>query len=394
MKTNVGVFFGGKSVEHEVSVISALQAIGAIDKEIYHVVPVYIAKTGEWYSGDTLLEIERYKNTQELLRSASKVHWKAGEDGGAFLLYPERNWWQAEKPIRIDVALPVLHGTYGEDGCMQGLFELAGVPYAGCDVLSSACGMDKIVTKGLLKMADIPVIDFTWFYLKEWVRQPASLQNSIKQLGFPLIVKPANLGSSVGIAKAQNAEELETAIATAGSFSQRIIVEKMVEGLREINCSVVGDYEHAEVSVCEEPLRQGAFLSYEDKYLSSGGSKTEGQKGMASTKREIPANLTADLEEKVKYLAKKTFQTLGCAGVSRIDFILDTKDNHLYVNEINTIPGSLSFYLWEPSGKKFGQLVQDLIDTAFKTHREKGNLMFTYDTNIFQSFNAGKAGKK
>jgi D-alanine-D-alanine ligase len=399
MKVSVGVFFGGKSVEHEVSVISALQAIAALDSSRYQVVPVYVTKKGAWYTGEALLAVENYKDMDKLLRAAVPVYWKSGAAEAGFWLHPAQSGWlQKPKPIQIDVVLPVLHGTFGEDGCIQGLFELADVPYAGCDVLSSANGMDKIATKALLQAAGIPVIGYTWFNFKSWAGGDASVREEVKRLGFPLIVKPANLGSSVGISKAKNEAELEEAVALAGSFAQRVIVEKMVQDLREINCSVVGDYEHAEASVCEEPMRQGDFLSYADKYLSAeGGGKQKGgsgSKGMASTKRKIPADLSPEQAAKVQQLAKDTFRTLGCSGVSRIDFLMDNADGELYVNEINTIPGSLSFYLWEPANKPFGRLLDEMIDTAFKAHREKQQLVFTYDTNIFTAVNIGKAGKK
>lgn len=389
MKIKVGVFFGGKSVEHEISVISALQTISAIDKNKYEVVPIYISKNGEFFTGDQLLDVDSYKNISNLLRHCTKIRFSSN--------YEDSNLYNAQKGIfdkqivtKIDVAFPVLHGTNGEDGTIQGLFELIGIPYVGCNVLGSAIGMDKIVMKMVLRESGIPIVDYVWFYSKNWLKSKAEISAKINKLGFPVIVKPSNLGSSVGISKAANDDELEDAISLASCFSNRIVIEQMVVNLREINCSVLGDYENAEPSVCEEPVKQGDFLTYQDKYVNN--SKGGGSKGMTSTKRIIPAPISDEMTKAIQEYAVQTFLVLGSAGVSRIDFMIDDNTKNIYVNEINTIPGSLSFYLWEATNKTFQELVSKLIDLALKAHREKNNLTLTYDSNIFDLKSGSKIG--
>ncbi|PIE86067.1 MAG: D-alanine--D-alanine ligase [Bacteroidia bacterium] len=378
MKTKVGVFFGGRSVEHEISVVSALQAIFALDTKQYEAVPIYITKDGKWYTGNELLVIDNYKNIQELLKKCKQVYMLP--EFGNFQLYKTTvGLFEKNTVTAIDVAFPVLHGTFGEDGSIQGLFELIGIPYVGCDVLSSAAGMDKIAMKQILKSNAIPVVNYVWFYEKEWYQQRDQILCKIQEIGFPVIVKPANLGSSVGISTATNQEELIDAIDLAGNFAKKILVEKMISQMREINCSVLGDTEEAIPSVCEEPLKSGDILSYTDKYLSKGSS----DKGMSGTQRKIPADLPKQTAEEIQQLALSTFKVLGCTGVSRVDLLIDKQNNEIFVNEINTIPGSLSFYLWEATDKTFTQLNNKLIELALKRNRERENLTISYDANIF-----------
>ncbi|EAY24386.1 D-alanine--D-alanine ligase family protein [Microscilla marina] len=387
MKANIGVFFGGRSVEHEISVISALQAIQAIDHSRYDVTPIYISKAGQWYTGEQLLDVENYRKLDELLNNSTKIIMSPNFEDYSFVESGAKGLFKKPLKGKIDIAFPVLHGSFGEDGALQGLFELMGIPYIGCDVLSSAVGMDKIMMKMVLKESGLPVVKYVWFYSKNWQQDTTSHIGKVEQtLGYPVIVKPANLGSSVGIKKAANREELEEAIDYAAGFSHKLLVEQTIVDLKEINCSVLGNYENAQASTCEEPLMSGEILSYQDKYVTKGGNK-----GMSGTKRKLPAEIPTEMSDKIQQLAVDTFQVLGCAGVSRIDFLLDQATNEVYVNEINTIPGSLSFYLWEATDKNFGQLVNDLIDTAFKNYREKNNLTFSYEeTNIFSM--SGKGG--
>ena len=379
MKINLGVVFGGCSVEHEISVVSALQAIYALNKEKYNVIPMYIAKSGDIYTGEKLLDIDEYKNIEKLLNNAVKV--VPVKEGTEVYLYrhPDKGF-RIKKLSRIDFILPVVHGTNCEDGTLQGFIEMLGLPYAGCDVLSSALGMDKVAMKEVYKANGIPVVDYMSFYSYEWSSKKETIINDIKErIGFPVIVKPANLGSSIGITKANNEEELEDAVDLAEKFALKIIVEKAIRALREINCSVLGDVEEAYASACEEPISSDEILSYSEKYM--GESKG---KGMASATRKLPAELSPDKEAEIKNYAIKAFKVLGCSGVARVDFLID-KDNNdaVYVNEINTIPGSLSFYLWEAVGKSFEQLLEELIQLGFKRHRDRENLMITYDAEYF-----------
>lgn len=388
MKTNIAVIFGGRSVEHEISVISALQAIEALDKDKYNVIPIYIDKQGKWYTGDDLLVIRNYRDMKGLVARCTEVFMRP--EYGDYNLYKVHTGLLAKRnPVvaELHVVLPVLHGTNGEDGIFEGLLETIGIPFAGCNTLSSANGMDKITMKMILSHEGIPVVDFVWFTDKQWFSDRDSLINKIEEkLGYPVIVKPANLGSSVGIGKAADRQQLIDAVNKAEKFSQRIIVEHMVEQLKEINCSVLGDADDHQSSVCEEPIKTGDFLSYEDKYM--GGSK-----GMQSSEKKIPADLPVEVSEKIRHIAGETFRVLSCHGVSRIDVMIDEKDGSIYVNEINTIPGSLSFYLWEASGIKFKALMDRLVELALKRKRETDRKTFSYDTNIF-ALGGGMKGAK
>ena len=391
MKTNVAVFFGGRSVEHEISVISALQAIHAFNVERYNIVPIYISKQGRWYTGNDLLDIRNYKDMKGLTSKCTEVFMRP-EYGDYNLYKAETSMFSKRNTVvaKLHVVIPVLHGTNGEDGIFEGLLETIGIPFAGCNTLSSANGMDKITMKMILKECDIPVVDYVWFTDRQWFNEREQLIAKIEEkIGYPVIVKPANLGSSVGIGKASNREELIEKVNHAEKFSQRIIVEDMIEQLQEINCSVLGDADEHESSVCEEPIKTGDFLSYEDKYM--GGSKSA--KGMQASEKRIPADLPVEISEKIRHMAGETFRVLSCHGVSRIDVMIDRKDNSIYVNEINTIPGSLSFYLWEATGISFEKLMDRLVELAFKRKRLTDQKTFTYDQNIF-SLGGGVKGAK
>ena len=385
MKTNIGVFFGGRSTEHEISVISASQAMHAIDRENYNVTPIYITKKGVWYTGEALFDVANYRDIDALLKQCEQVYMKPIY--GDYNLYKEhKSMFKTDVLVHLDVVLPVLHGTNGEDGTFEGVLETIGIPFAGCNTLASANGMDKITMKMILREAGVPVV----FTDKQWFSQRDELIARIEdKIGYPVIVKPANLGSSVGIGKAANREELVEKVDAAEVYSTRIIVEDLVEDLQEINCSVLGDCDDYRMSVLEEPIKTGDFLSYEDKYM--GGHK--GAKGMQASSKRIPAELPEDETKRIQHLAGETFRVLSCHGVARVDVIVDRKTRDIYVNEINTIPGSLSFYLWEASGIPFTELMHRLVQLALKRKREEGNKTVSYDHNIF-SLGAGVKGGK
>ncbi len=392
MKTKVGVFFGGRSTEHEISVISANQAMAAMSREKYDIIPVYITKEGKWYTGEALTDVANFRDTAALLQKCEPVYMRPIY--GDYNLYSMKTagiFRHDHKIIAtLDVVLPVLHGSNGEDGTFQGVIETIGIPFAGCDVLSSANGMDKITMKMILASEDVPVVDYVWFTDKEWFSRHDALVEKIEaKLGYPVIVKPANLGSSVGIHRADDRKTLEAAVADAEKYTSRIIVEHLVEDLCEINCSVLGNCDDYRMSVLEEPIKSGEILSYEDKYM--GGTKTE--RGMQASKKRIPADLPADMTERIKFLAGETFRVLSCHGVSRVDFIVDRKDNSVYVNEINTIPGSLSFYLWEATGLAFDALMDELVRLAFKRKEEQSRKIVSYSANIF-AMGGGVKGAK
>ena len=307
MKIKIGVFFGGKSVEHEVSIISAIQAFNAFDRNKYDVIPVYITKNNEFYTGEAVGKIEEYKNIPALLKKSTRV--LIVSDGGKTKLvcYPMKKFGDSTV-AEIDVAFPVVHGTNVEDGALQGFFQTLNIPYAGCDVVSSAVGMDKYVMKTVLKDNDIPVLDCVVKTALEFSNDPDSVVNDIKEkIGLPAIVKPVNLGSSVGIKIGHDEEELKEALDYAFGFAGKVLVERAVEQLREINCSVCGDVDFAEASECEEPVSTDEILSFEDKYVS-GGSKDTKSSGMASLKRKIPAEISEQTREEIRNMAVKAFK--------------------------------------------------------------------------------------
>lgn len=389
MKTNIAVFFGGRSTEHEISVISANQAMAAMDAEKYNIIPIYISKQGRWYTGELLRDVKNYRNIPALLEKCTEVYMKP--IFGDFNLYAaKKKMFGSDVVATIDAAIPVLHGSNGEDGIFEGVLETIGLPYAGCNTLSSANGMDKIIMKMILSADGIPVVDYVWFTDKQWFAKRDELIDKIEtKLGYPVIVKPANLGSSVGIGRADNREQLIERVDDARRYSFRIIVEDMVENLQEINCSVLGDCDEYITSVLEEPIKSGEILSYTDKYM--GGSKDN--RGMHASKKRIPADLPADETERIRFLAGETFRVLSCHGVSRVDVMVDAKTRQIYVNEINTIPGSLSFYLWEAAGIKFDELMDRLVRLALKRKRDQTSKTVSYDSNIF-ALGGGVKGAK
>ena len=393
MKTNIAFFYGCRSVEHEVSIISAVQAMRAVDREKFDITPVYVTKDGEMYTGDCLFEISEYRNLPELFQKCKKVNF-IRENGTVIMRELTKKRFSKPLDTRIDVAFPVVHGTNCEDGTIQGFFEYLNLPYVGCDIISSAVGMDKAVFKDVLKSAGLPVLDCICFKAKEYLTDKQTIQSKIEEnIGFPLIIKPVNLGSSVGISKVNTKEQLDDAIMLALSFADRILVEHAITSLREINCSVLGDSDECEASVCEEPFMNDEILSYEDKYM--GNSKNGGQsKGMASLGRKIPADLTEEKAEEIRNLACKVFKAIGASGVVRIDFMIDTETDTVYANEINTIPGSLAFYLWEATGIKYTELLNRLVDLAFKRQRSRQNITYTIDTNILSGVSFGSKGAK
>lgn len=396
MKTNIGVFFGGRSTEHEISVISASQAMHAINRDKYDVTPIYISKQGKWYTGDALFDVANYRDINSLLAKCQEVYMRP--------IYDDYNLYKTKKPLfgtdvltRLDVVIPVLHGSNVEDGIFEGVLQTIGIPYAGCDVLASANGMDKITMKMILQACDIPVVDYVWFTDKQWFAKRDELIAQIEnKLGYPVIVKPANLGSSVGIGCAHNREELIDKVDAAEQYSTRLIVEYMVKDLQEINCSVIGDCNEYRMSVLEQPLTSQDILTYTDKYM--GGTK--GAKGMAASQKKFPADLPDAETKRIQFLAGETFRALSCHGVSRVDVMIEGKSERdasgcrkIFVNEINTIPGSLSFYLWEGSGLKFDEEMERLVQLALKRKREQGMKTVSYDQNIFSLGGGIKGGK-
>ncbi|MDE6161864.1 MAG: D-alanine--D-alanine ligase, partial [Muribaculaceae bacterium] len=367
----------------------ANQAMAAIDESRFDVVPVYITKNGRWFTGEALRDVANYRDIKALLEKCTQIYMRPVY--GDYSIYrAERKLFGSDVLCTLDVVIPVLHGSNGEDGVFEGFLETLGIPYAGCNTLASANGMDKITMKMILQANGVPVVPYVWFTDRQWEAQREEIVGNIEStLGYPVIVKPANLGSSVGIGRAKDREQLIERVADAQRYSTRIIVEHMVDELQEINCSVLGDCDSYETSVLEEPIKSGEILSYTDKYM--GGTK--GKAGMQASQKRIPADLPADVTERIRFLAGETFRVLSCHGVSRVDMIVDRSNGNIYVNEINTIPGSLSFYLWEASGLTFQKLMERLVSLALKRKREQGHKIESYDQNIF-SLGGGTKGTK
>ena len=382
MKINMAVLFGGRSVEHEVSVISAVQAMASMNKEKYNIIPVYMTKKSEFYTGEKLMDINSFKDIPALLAECTECVFVRSE-GKVQLIRQKTKMFGSNLISDIDIAFPIVHGTNVEDGALQGYLQTLDLPYVGCDVLASTVGMDKFVMKILLKDAGFPVLDCCRFSSFDLDRIEECIAEVERKFGYPVIVKPINLGSSVGISKAKDHDSLVKSMEEAFEFADRILVEPAVVQLKEINCSVVGDSEDAEASVCEEPVQASTddILSYEQKYVG-GGKSGGGSKGMATLKRKIPADITKEQEEFVRKTAVDAFKYLGCNGVTRIDFMIDMATDKVYINEINTIPGSLAFYLWEPKGVKYPQLLERMIQLALKRHRQSQKINYTFDTNI------------
>jgi D-alanine-D-alanine ligase len=385
-RRRVAVLFGGRSVEHEISVISALQLILAIDPAKFDVVPVYIASNGSWYTGDELLERSFYRSVPAALSGLQEVTLLPKPGVGGLLKVETsgrgvRDLFSRNTDIiPVDVFLPVFHGQYGEDGCIQGLFEMANVPYTGSDFTSSAITMNKYLCKRYLDAHGIPVLPALVVHrsqaraditaVSEWVTAQEGFSN------FPLFVKPCNLGSSIGISRVKEASELPAALAKVFKYDTVALVEPCVSDIMEINVSI-REASTIEASVVEIPVSATGVLSYEEKYLRPGGKKSGPSQGMASLTRIIdPQDLDQEIKERVIELGKRSFELLGCSGVARLDFILDLSKGELYFNELNAFPGSCAFYLWARSHPRvlYTQLIEDMVTTALRTYEAKASL--------------------
>ena len=393
MKLNIAVFFGGESVEHEVSIISAHQAIEALDKNKYNVIPVYVSKERKLYVSDLLKDMSNYKDLKHLISQCTQVSITS-EDNRVVIRPVKPSLFGPKELGTIDVAIPVMHGTNGEDGTIQGFFEMLKVPYAGCDLYGAAIGQDKVLQKNVLNDNNLPITNWFWVYGSEMDTRQSEILDKVHRLIYPVIIKPARTGSSVGISIAHNDEEYLACFDEARQYDEKIITEKVVKPMREINCSVVGDSYSCVASVLEEvsSVSQDELLSFSDKYLGGGkSSKSQGSKGMASTARIVPAPLTDEQTRLVQQLAKETFRVLGTSGVCRIDFLMDADTKKVYVNEINTIPGSLAFYLWQAAGVSFSELMDKLVELALDRERRRSKMTFSYETNILSNFSASSA---
>lgn len=416
MKLNVAVVFGGKSTEHDISIISAHQTIENINKEKYNVIPIYIDKLGDFYYSDKdlLFKIENFKNQKDLVKKCKNISFVKIKNK-TYIRDNDIKFIGKNKDIIVDIALLIVHGTNVEDGNLQGYFHTLNLPFVGSDVLSSAVSMDKYVMKEYWKAIGIPVIDGIRFDKNDYKNVDLIINDVEKQFKYPVIVKPVNLGSSIGIKKANDKEGLIEALELAFSFSDIVIVEKAIVNMREINCAVIGDKFTYETSELEEPFGNDEILSFADKYMSGSGAKgsklraktgntynknslgakqvnvgakqceSSGVKsGMASLKRRIPAELDEGTRNKIREYAIKAFKYMGCSGVARIDFIIDKDNGNIYANEINAIPGSLSYYLFEPMGIKFPELIDKLINIAIENYKRRERLNYTFESSVLK----------
>lgn len=396
MKLKVAILFGGKSVEHEVSIISGLQAYNNIDKEKYDVFPVYISKNNDMYIGDMISDIDNFKDINKVILSSQKVIL-LNEDNSYKFITEKNTMFKKKKEWLVDLVLPIVHGTNEEDGALQGYLKTIGVPFAGCDVTSSAVGMDKYIQKLILRENGVPVLPALKFNMGDYEDTDILMDKIEKNIGYPVIVKPINLGSSVGISVAKDRKELISSIDEAFLYTKNILCEHAILNLREVNCAVLGDEVEAFASEIEEPMHTKDILSYEDKYGNGqkNGSTKGDNRGMASLKRQIPAKLDKDMYDEIKALSVKSFKALGCNGVARIDFMIDTSNNKLYFNEINTIPGSLAFYLFEPIGIPYFALLDRIIELAEDRKRMENDITYSFDTNILTNLSGnGSKGSK
>ena len=389
MKIRVGVIYGGVSVEHEISIISAVQAMSHIDTEKYEIVPIYIAKDRTWYTGNMLLEMDVYKDFETLKRYATKV--SLINKNGEFVLQSQGFFKRVVNTI--DVAFPIVHGQNVEDGTLAGYLETLGIPCVGPNVLGAALGQDKVVMKQVFAAEGLPIVPYTWFYDVDYLNNEDEIARRVEELGYPVIVKPASLGSSIGIVVVKDSTKLDEAIIDAINYDTKVIIEKVVPNLVEVNCSVLGTYEYQQTSVIEEVMSKQEFLTYQEKYLGSGKKKGAPSKGMASTDRIIPARISDELRTNIENLSKRVFRALNLSGICRIDYLINKETNEVFINEPNTIPGSLSFYLWEPAGKKYTELLDEVITLTIKEFKNRSKKTYSFDTNVLSNFSGTKGVK-
>lgn len=372
----VAVVFGGRSVEHDVSIVTASQIMRALGDDRHEVVPVYISREGRWYGGEPLLELASFEDDVTTLKGVYPVLLSPGTQHHGLLLQPLAGRLRRSRLQRIDVVFPALHGTHGEDGTLQGLLELAGIPYVGCLTLGSALANDKISTRAILQQHDVPLVPALDFHRSAWLEDPESILARIMEfLDWPVYVKPATTGSSIGIGRADSEPLLRASIDVATHFDRRILVEQGITGHVEINCSVLGNSPHLRASALEQPLSWDEFLTFEEKYL-------HGPEGMKSAGRIIPAPLDEALAGHIQELAVRAFRAIDGHGIARIDFFVKPGEGAIWLGEINTLPGSLAAWLWQESGLSFRELVAELISLAQDAGAEKRRNSYDYRSEL------------
>ncbi|MGH2754577.1 MAG: D-alanine--D-alanine ligase family protein [Actinomycetota bacterium] len=387
-RKRVGVIFGGRSVEHDVSVVTGHQAMEVLVAD-HDVVPIYVTREGEWFAGEALNDLDVYrKKSWADVGERAFLPPVAGTGG---LLVPGGRL-KGSRVVSLDVVVPAIHGTFGEDGTLQGVLELADIPYTGSGVAGSAVGMDKVAMKALFQAAGLPVLPHVVVdgHRLDRDRGPAIAEIEA-QIPYPVFVKPSRLGSSVGIGKARDRDALEEVLEVARRYDTRIIAEQAVEDCSEVNCSVLGGHgRELRASVCEQPIPWEEFLSFFDKYMRGGKGKADA--GMVAQERRIPAPISDTLTKTVQANALTAFEAIDAAGVARIDSFVREDTGETWVMEINTMPGSFSFYLWEASGVTFRALMANLIDIALEGHAAKSELMFSFESGMLERSKGLKSG--
>jgi len=386
----VAVVFGGRSVEHEVSVITGHQVMDALDAAGFGVLPVYITKQGDWYAGEGLHNLELYREQTfhaAGLKNVYRVSLSPDRSVRQLVIHPGAGGGLLSRSPRLwaDVWFPAIHGSHGEDGTLQGLFELVDVPYVGSGVLASAIGVDKAMQKRVLRQAGIPTLDCLLVSRAEWEADTNTFIKRVElKLGYPVMVKPVCLGSSVGVSRCDDAAALREALDLATELDDRALVEEALTDFVEINCSVLGPPERA--SACEQPMGYEAVLSFDDKYKHGGkklgGGQPGGEGGMAGQRRQVPAPIGDELTREIQDMAVAAFRAIGACGVVRVDFLYQQTARRLLLNEINTTPGSISYYLWEESDLRFDQLVAELVRIALERHEGKRLTEYSFAANL------------
>ncbi len=380
MKQNIAVIFGGVSCEHDISIISAVQAMKNIDVNYYNIIPIYITKSGAMLTGKKLLNIDSFSNFNN-----SKTRLVSFCVGSNYLFV--KTIFGYRKSIAIDVALIVMHGENGEDGKVVSLLNMCGIPHTACSGLNGELCLDKCVFKEYLKGIGIKTIKGVNLFSYDYYNNPEKHKKNIyNALGYPLIIKPATLGSSIGIVIAHNKQELEEGLAVAFKYCNKVLIEKFLQDIVEVNVAVMGCENNLIVSETEQPINKSDILSFDNKYLQGD------VKGMQSLSRVIPAKVDSEVTTKIKNIAKHIFLHMGLKGVVRFDFIVD-KNNNIYVNELNSIPGSLAFYLFEPVGIKYNELINKLLKFAYVEYNANYNLIKTFSSSVLDGCKLGKGVK-
>lgn len=375
-KLTVGVVFGGRSVEHDVSIVTAQQIMDAFDTSRYTIVPIYISREGRWYTGEPLRKIDSFKNDGVLSQEGvESVILSPDVRHHGLILNPMAGRFSKSEVKRIDVMFPAIHGTHGEDGTLQGLFELADIPYVGFGTMGSALSNDKIITKQILTQNNIPVVEGLTVTRDAWRSDSDTIVEQVKaRFDYPVFVKPVTLGSSIGVGRADNDDLLRASLDVATNFDRRVLVEGAVQGI-EINCSVMGYGDDIQTSVLEQPLSWADFLAFEDKYLRGGD-------GMKSADRIIPAPISDSLTAAIQQASRDAYQAVDGRGICRIDFLVEPETETFYLNEINSLPGSLALYLWQETGMSAADVVHKLVELAQDAYADKRRNVYDYKTNL------------